>query len=122
LSPNTLLSLISKLLEENSTLDPQKVINTWFIYCGLQREIKKDVDTSISKLHEILWFKYKEVTEYLNDITYTSKILLEKILAIILRLDESVGKLAFNNLRASFSKDSKEYQYLESFVDNSVFK
>ncbi|HAV6207419.1 TPA: hypothetical protein JI303_19270 [Acinetobacter baumannii] len=70
----------------------------------------------------MLWFKYKEVTEYLNDITYTSKILLEKILAIILRLDESVGKLAFNNLRASFSKDSKEYQYLESFVDNSVFK
>ncbi|MFA2964762.1 DUF4365 domain-containing protein [Acinetobacter pittii] len=121
LSSNTLLSLISKLLEENSTLDPQKVINTWFIYCGLQREIKKDIGTSISKVHEVLWFKYKEVTECLNDTTYTHKILLNKIIEIILQLDEVIGKLAFNNLRASFSKDSKEYKYLESFVDNSGF-
>ncbi|MFV5372882.1 DUF4365 domain-containing protein [Acinetobacter pittii] len=115
LSSNTILSLISKLLEQNTNLDPQKVVNTWFIYCGLQREIKKDVDTSISKVHEVLWFKYKEVSEYLNDMIYTNKVLLEKIFEIILQLDESAGKLAFNNLRASFSKDSEEYKYLESF-------
>ncbi|HCJ1343350.1 TPA: hypothetical protein NQO63_003493 [Acinetobacter baumannii] len=75
----------------------------------------------MSEVHEVLWFKYKEATECLNDTTYTNKILLNKIIEIILQLDEVIGKLAFNNLRASFSKDSKEYKYLESFVDNSGF-
>jgi hypothetical protein len=43
LSSDVLLSLISKLLEFHPLVDPQKVVDTWFIYCGLRREIIKDI-------------------------------------------------------------------------------
>ena len=47
LSSEALLSLISKLLEDNPMFDPLNILNTWFVYCGLKREILKDVDASV---------------------------------------------------------------------------
>lgn len=116
LSSDVLLSLISKLLEFHPLVDPQKVVDTWFIYCGLRREIIKDIDTSISIVHEVLWFKYKDVMEKLNSSIYSSKVLLDNIIRIIKSLDRNVSILAFDNLTSCFSPDSSEYKYLETII------
>ncbi|TCB38225.1 DUF4365 domain-containing protein [Acinetobacter sp. ANC 4910] len=116
LSPNTLISLIRKLLEDHPMFDPQKVVNTWFVYCGLQREILKDADTSVSKIHEDLWMKYKQVIEVLNNTKYSSEILLRHIIGVIGSLDENICEIALNNLKASFSPDTNEYKYLETII------
>lgn len=114
LSPEALLSLISKLLEDNPMLDPQKIVNTWFVYCGLKREILKDVDAAVSKVHKDLWLKYKQVMEVLNDTKYSSEILLRDIIKVIKSLDGNTCEKALNNLKASFSPNTNEYRYLES--------
>uniref|UniRef100_UPI00124EBECC DUF4365 domain-containing protein n=1 Tax=Acinetobacter calcoaceticus TaxID=471 RepID=UPI00124EBECC len=52
LSVEVLLSLIRKLLEHNPTVDPQEILNTWLVYCGLQRKIEIDSDNFVSKSHQ----------------------------------------------------------------------
>lgn len=116
LSPNALISLVRKLLENHPMFDPQKVINTWLVYCGLKREILKETDTLVSKLHENLWMKYKQVIEVLNDTKYSNEILLRDIIKLSESLDENVCKIVVNNLKASFSPDTKEYKYLEAII------
>src|SRR5690606_7001252 len=116
LSPDTLISLIRKLLEDHPMFDPQNVVNTWFVYCGLQREILKDADTSVSKIHEDLWMKYKQVIEVLNNTKYSSEILLRHIIGVIRSLNENICEIALNNLKASFSPDTNEYKYLETII------
>jgi len=116
LSADALISLIGKLLEDHSTFDPQKIVNTWFVYCGLQREILKDVDTSVSKIHENLWLKYKQVVEILNSTKYSGEILLRDVIKVIESLDKNISEIALNNLKASFSRDTKEYKYLETII------
>ncbi|AZC10367.1 hypothetical protein DKE47_016635 [Acinetobacter nosocomialis] len=101
LSPEILLSLISKLLEYNPTLDPQDVLNTWLIYCGIQREIRIDADNLLSNVHQELWFKYKQVVEFLNEIPYKNEFLLEEV---VKNINNKVKSLAFANLKASFVK------------------
>ncbi|MDC4709897.1 DUF4365 domain-containing protein [Acinetobacter baumannii] len=115
LSPEILLSLISKLLEYNPTLDPQDVLNTWLIYCGIQREIRIDADNLLSNVHQELWFKYKQVVEFLNEIPYKNEFLLEEV---VKNINNKVKSLAFANLKASFVKGSGEYQYLESVSED----
>lgn len=112
LSAEVLLSLIRKLLEYNPTVDPQEILNTWLVYCGLQRKIEIDSDNSVSKSHQELWLKYKEVTNFLNEITYENEFLLKDI---IKKMNDKIKEVAFENLKASFLKGSREYQYLESF-------
>lgn len=114
LSADTLISLIRKLLEDHPMFDPQKIVNTWFVYCGLRREILKDVDTSVSKIHEDLWLKYKQVMEILNSTKYSGEILLRDVIKVIESLDENTGEKVLNNLKASFSKNTNEYKYLEA--------
>ncbi|WP_171501833.1 hypothetical protein, partial [Acinetobacter sp. RIT698] len=104
------------LLEYHPLTDPQKIVNTWFIYCGLKREIIKDTDKLISRAHEALWLKYKEVMEKLNSTMYPSEFLLKNIVKVIKSLDENVGKLVLENLNSSFSPDSREYKYLETII------
>lgn len=116
LSSDALLSLISKLLEDNPMFDPQKIVNTWFVYCGLKRKILKDVDTSVSKIHVDLWLKYKQVMEILNNTKYSSEILLSNIIEVIRSLDGNTCEIALNNLKASFSPDTNEYKYLETII------
>ncbi|WP_252717526.1 hypothetical protein [Acinetobacter soli] len=96
--------------------DPQKVVNTWFVYCGLQRGILKDADTSVSKIHEDLWMKYKQVIEVLNNTKHSSEILLRHIIRVIGSLDENICEIALNNLKASFFPDTNEYKYLETII------
>ncbi len=115
LSPDVLISLISKLLEDSPTIDPQNIVNIWFVYCGLRRKVINDADTLISKTHEDLWFKYKQVVEILNDTAYSSEVLLKDILKVIESLDENLSKVAFNNLKFSFAINSEEYHFLENF-------
>ena len=93
-------------------VDPQKIVETWFIYCGLRREVIKDIDTSISIVHEALWFKYKDLMEKLNSSTCSSEVLLDNIIRIIKSLDGNISILAFDNLTSCFSLDSSEYKYL----------
>lgn len=112
LSVEVLLSLIRKLLEHNPTVDPQEILNTWLVYCGLQRKIEIDSDNFVSKSHQELWLKYKEVTNFLNEITYENEFLLKDI---IKKMNDKIKEVAFENLKASFVKGSREYQYLESF-------
>ncbi|MCB8768678.1 DUF4365 domain-containing protein [Acinetobacter soli] len=114
LSADALISLISKLLEDHPMVDPQKIVNTWFVYCGLQRKILKDVDTSVSKIHEDLWLKYKKVMEILNNTKYSNEILLRQIIEVIGSLDGNTYEIVFNNLKASFPLDTNEYKYLET--------
>ncbi len=114
LSSEALISLISKLLEDHPMFDPQKIVNTWFVYCGLQRKILKDVDTSVSKIHEDLWLKYKQVMEILNNTKYSNEILLRQIIEVIGSLDGNTCEIALNNLKASFPLDTNEYKYLET--------
>ncbi|OTG72632.1 hypothetical protein B9T38_06730 [Acinetobacter sp. ANC 4218] len=116
LSADALISLIRKLLEDHPIFDPQKIVNTWFVYCGLKREILKDADTSVSKIHEDLWLKYKEVVEILNGTKYSGEILLRDVIKVIESLDENISEIALNNLKASFSRDTKEYKYLETII------
>lgn len=116
ISPDTLISLIRKLLEDHPMFDPQKVVNTWFVYCGLKREILKDIDTSVSKIHEDLWLKYKQIIEILNSTKYSSEILLRGIIKVTESLDENVGEIVLNNLKASFPPNTNEYKYLETII------
>lgn len=115
LSVEVLLSLIRKLLEYNPTVDPQEILNNWLVYCGLQRKIEIDSDNFVSKSHQELWLKYKEVTNFLNEITYENEFLLKDI---IKKMNNKIKKVAFENLKASFVKGSREYQYLESFSED----
>ncbi|MFX9034956.1 hypothetical protein ABTN36_18170, partial [Acinetobacter baumannii] len=92
-----------KLLEYNPTLDPQDVLNTWLIYCGIQREIRIDADNLLSNVHQELWFKYKQVVEFLNEIPYKNEFLLEEV---VKNINNKVKSLAFANLKASFVKGS----------------
>ncbi|MDC5580095.1 hypothetical protein OHX09_18645, partial [Acinetobacter baumannii] len=59
--------------------------------------------------------KYKEVTNFLNEITYENEFLLKDI---IKKMNNKIKKVAFENLKASFVKGSREYQYLESFSED----
>ncbi|MBA4069009.1 MAG: hypothetical protein C0495_04020, partial [Acinetobacter sp.] len=70
--------------------------------------------TSISTVHEVLWFKYKDLMEKLNSSTYSSEVLLDNIIRIIKSLDRNVSILAFDNLTSCFPLDSSEYKYLET--------
>jgi hypothetical protein len=115
LSVEVLLSLIRKLLEHNPTVDPQEILNTWLVYCGLQRKIEIDSDSFVSKSHQELWLKYKEVTNFLNEITYENEFLLKDI---IKKMNDKIKEVAFENLKASFVKGSREYQYLESVSED----
>lgn len=115
LSVEVLLSLIRKLLEHNPTVDPQEILNTWLVYCGLQRKIEIDFDNFVSKSHQELWLKYKEVTNFLNEITYENEFLLKDI---IKKINDKIKEVAFENLKASFVKGSREYQYLESVSED----
>ncbi|WP_375037142.1 DUF4365 domain-containing protein [Acinetobacter sp. RW6] len=112
LSVEVLLSLIGKLLESNPTLDPQDILNNWLIYCGLQRKIEIDADSLVSKAHQELWLKYKEVADFLNETMYKNEFLLKDV---IKKMNDKIKGVAFENLKASFLKGSREYQYLESF-------
>ena len=116
LSPDALISLIRKLLEDHPMFDPQKVVNTWFVYCGLKREILKDAGTSVSKIHEDLWLKYKQVIEILNSTKYSNEILLRDIIKVTENLDKNVSEIVLNNLKASFSPNTNEYKYLETII------
>ncbi|ENX21501.1 hypothetical protein F892_00733 [Acinetobacter vivianii] len=51
----------------------------------------------------------------LDNTVYSSELLLSNIIQVILNLDDEVGKLVFDGLKASFAIDSKEYQYLANF-------
>ncbi|WP_216069773.1 hypothetical protein, partial [Acinetobacter bereziniae] len=114
LSADALISLFRKLLEDHPMFDPQKIVNTWFVYCGLKREILNEADTAVSKIHEDLWLKYKQVVEILNSTKYSGEILLRDVIKIIESLDENIGEIALNNLKASFSQNTNEYKYLET--------
>ncbi|WP_336962883.1 hypothetical protein [Acinetobacter pittii] len=118
LSVEVLLSLIRKLLEHNPILDPQEILNNWLIYCGLQRKIEIDADSFVSKAHQELWHKYKEVTDFLNDTMYEDEFLLKDV---IKKMNDKIKRGAFENLKASFVKGSREYQYLESIIENTGF-
>ncbi|EXE93039.1 hypothetical protein J588_0683, partial [Acinetobacter sp. 1578804] len=48
----------------------------------------------------------------LNEITYENEFLLKDI---IKKMNDKIKEVAFENLKASFVKGSREYQYLESF-------
>ncbi|NNP76165.1 hypothetical protein A7P54_06990 [Acinetobacter sp. Ac_3412] len=119
LNPRVILSLIGKLLESNPIIDPQNVVNTWFIYCGLKIELRKKSEALKSEVHKDFWFKYKQVIEVLNDTSYSNKFLLQNIFNVTQTLDENICQLAFSNLKASFSTDSEEYQFLETLGSNS---
>lgn len=116
LSPDALISLIRKLLEDHPMFDPQNVVNTWFVYCGLKREILKDTDTSVSKIHEDLWLKYKQVIGILNSTKYSNEILLRDFIKVTENLDKNISVIVLNNLKASFSPDTNEYKYLETII------
>lgn len=118
LSVEVLLSLIGKLLESNPTLDPQDILNNWLIYCGLQREIEIDADSLVSKAHQELWLKYKEVANFLNETMYKDEFLLKDV---IKKMNDKIKGVAFENLKASFVKGSREYQYLESIIEYTDF-
>ncbi|WP_336931866.1 DUF4365 domain-containing protein [Acinetobacter bereziniae] len=114
LSADAFISLIRKLLEDHPMFEPQKIVNTWFVYCGLKREILKEADTSVSKIHEDLWLKYKQVVGILNNTKYSGEILLRDVIKVIKSLDGNACEKALNNLKASFPPNTNEYKYLET--------
>ena len=116
LSSDVYISLIRKLLEDHPIFDPQKILDTWFFYFLLQREIIKQVDTSVSKTHDDLWLIYERVMNALNDTKYSRDFLLRHIYNVIKFYDKKTRVMAINNLKASFSPCTDEYKYLESLL------
>lgn len=113
ISPQTLLTLVYKLIESEDSYDPQAVITTWLIHSGLGRKCEKGMENNFSTEHLILWNKYTSVMGILDPESSSIISLLEKVVSVILKLEPEIKSIAFNNLKSGFSSDSIEYSNLK---------
>ena len=113
ISPQTLLTLVYKLIESEDNYEPQAVITTWLIHSGLGRKCEKGMETNFSTEHLILWNKYTSVMGILDPENSSIISLLEKVVSVILNLEPEIKSIAFNNLKSGFSSDSIEYSNLK---------
>ncbi|WP_299186151.1 DUF4365 domain-containing protein [uncultured Psychrobacter sp.] len=113
ISPQTLLTLVYKLIESEDSYEPQAVITTWLIHSGLGRKCEKGMENNFSTEHLILWNKYTSVMGILDPESSSIISLLEKVVSVILKLEPEIKSIAFNNLKSGFSSDSIEYSNLK---------
>lgn len=113
ISPQTLLTLVYKLIESEDNYEPQAVITTWLIHSGLERECEKCMETNFSTEHLILWNKYVSVMRILDPENSSTISLLKKVVLVILTLEPKIKSIAFNNLKSGFASDSIEYGNLK---------
>lgn len=113
ISPQTLLTLVYKLIESEDGYEPQAVITTWLIHSGLGRKCEKDMENNFSTEHLILWNKYTSVMGILDPENSSIISLLEKVVSVILKLEPEIKSIAFNNLKSGFSSDSIEHSNLK---------